>query len=159
VTHNQAAPERAAASKCLRGFGTILLVEDEEGLRHVGQRILEQLGFQVLAAGNGPRALSLLQDHRRRIDLVILDLVLPGMGGVEIYARMKEIVPDVKVLVASGCSLNGAAQKVLDAGAQGFIEKPYRIEALSQKISQILGVSPTPAAPGAGRGLGKHRRH
>jgi len=159
VTHKQAAPERTAASKCLRGAGTILLVDDEEGLRHVGQRILEQLGFQVLAAENGPRALSLLQTHRHRIDLVLLDLVLPGMGGAEIYARMKEIVPDVKVLVASGCSLDGAAQKVLDAGAQGFIEKPYRIEALSQKISQILGVRPNPAIPGTGTSLGKHWRH
>lgn len=159
VTHKQIAIERPAALNCLRGAGTILLVEDEEGLRHVGQRILEQLGFQVLVAENGPRALSLLQSHRNRIDLVILDLVLPGMGGAEIYARMKEMVPDVKVLVASGCSLDGAAQKVLDAGAQGFIEKPYRIEALSQKISQIVGISPTLIPPEAARGSRKHLRH
>lgn len=158
VTQEPAAPERSVFS-CVRGAGTILLVEDEEGVRRVGQRILEQLGYQVLAAENGPRALFLLQTHRDRIDLVILDLLLPGMGGAEIYARMKELVPDVKVLVASGFSLDGAAQQILNAGAQGFIEKPYRIEALSQKIAQILGTRPPAAPPGSCKGPGKHLRH
>jgi PAS domain S-box-containing protein len=158
VTHKPAVPERPALNY-FRGVGTILLVDDEEGVRRVGQRILEQLGYQVLAAENGPRALSLLEAHRGQVDLVILDLLLPGMGGAEIYAHMKEMVPEIKVLVASGCSLDGAAQKVLDAGAQGFIEKPYRIDALSQKIAEILGIGARSSAQGVERRPGKQLRH
>jgi two-component system, cell cycle sensor histidine kinase and response regulator CckA len=130
--------EPAPNLSVVKGFGELLLVDDEDSIRTVGQRILGQLGYQVQAAASGVQALEIYRQYRPGIDLVILDIVMPSMGGRETFERLKEVDPGVKVLVTSGYSLDGEAQKMLDAGALGFIQKPYRIDALSQKIAEIL---------------------
>ena len=138
ATDKPAAPEPGPSYRFVRGAGTILLVDDEESLRSVGKRILERLGYEILLAENGPRALEIYQAHQDRIALVILDMIMPGMGGRETYLQLKEINPGVKVLLSSGYSLDGEAQEIMAQGAQGFIQKPYRIDALSQQIAELL---------------------
>jgi nitrogen-specific signal transduction histidine kinase/CheY-like chemotaxis protein len=125
----------------LRGSGTVLLVDDEDSVRLVAGRILQQLGYQVLSAENGLQALEIYPRERDRIDLVILDMLMPGMGGPETFQKLKEIDPGVRVLLSSGYSLDGEAQQVMAAGARGFIQKPYRLVALSHKVAEVLGTS------------------
>jgi two-component system, cell cycle sensor histidine kinase and response regulator CckA len=127
--------------KVLRGSGTVLLVDDEDGIRLVAGRILQQLGYQVLSAESGPRALEVYRQERGHIDLVILDMLMPGMGGAETFQELKGIDPEVRVLLSSGYSLDGETQQVMAAGACGFIQKPYRLSVLSHKVARILGTS------------------
>lgn len=126
----------------LRGSGTVLLVDDEDGIRMVAGRILQQLGYQILSAESGLRALEIYRQERDRIDLVILDMLMPGMGGAETFQKLKGIDPGVRVLLSSGYSLDGEAQQVMAAGARGFIQKPYRLTVLSHKVAEILASSP-----------------
>ena len=132
----------------LRGSGTILLVDDEDGVRMVAGRMLEQLGYHVLLAPSGTRALEIYRQEQDRIDLVILDMLMPGMGGVETFQKLKEIDPGVRVLLSSGYSLDGEAQQLMAAGARGFIQKPYRLAALSHQVAEFLASSPGKGAGG-----------
>ena len=127
----------------LRGSGTILLVDDEDGIRTVAGRILQQLGYQVLSAEGGRRALEIYRQEQDRIDLVILDMLMPGMGGAETFQELQGIDPGARVLLSSGYSLDEEIQKVMAAGARGFIQKPYRLAALSHQVAEILGTSGT----------------
>lgn len=133
-----AAAESPPDPRIIPGSGTVLLVDDDDSIRMVGGRLLYHLGYEVLAAVDGPQALSLYQTHRDRIALIILDLVMPGMSGWETYQRLKEIDPRALVLVSSGQSSEEETEQFLKGGVQGFIQKPYRLEALSQKIAEIL---------------------
>lgn len=116
---------------------TILLVDDEPFIQDVGQEILEHLGHQVLVAANGMEAMKTLEENQTTIDLVILDMVMPEMGGGEVFENLKAIDPDVRVLLSSGYSINGQAQKILDKGCMGFIQKPFTIIQLRQKLREI----------------------
>ncbi len=73
-----------------------------------------------------------------KIDLVMLDMIMPGMGGSEVYDRLTEINPDVKVILSSGYSLDGKAKEIVNRGCNGFIQKPFGINALSSKIREVL---------------------
>ncbi|MFA5110411.1 MAG: response regulator [Desulfobaccales bacterium] len=121
------------------GSGAILLVDDEDSIRLVAKRILEQLGYRILQAATGAEALEIFRRDRHGIDLVILDMIMPGMGGAETYRKLKEIDPAVRVLLSSGYSLDEETQEIMAGGAQGFIQKPYRIAALSRQVAEILG--------------------
>lgn len=123
----------------IKGSGTILLVDDEESVLDLGTEILEILGYTVLEAKDGKEAVHVYKTHKKEISLVILDLVMPTMGGKEAFDRMKAINPDAKVLIASGFSINGEVQAILNQGANGFIQKPYGMKALSQTIAEIIG--------------------
>jgi two-component system cell cycle sensor histidine kinase/response regulator CckA len=125
----------------LRGSGTVLLVDDEDSVRMVAGRILQQLGYQTLLAAGGLQALEIYRQEGDRIDLVILDMLMPGMGGAETFRELKGIAPQVRVLLSSGYSLDGEAQRVMAAGARGFIQKPYRLAALSHKVAEILATA------------------
>ena len=96
------------------------------------------MGYHVLAARDGEEAISIYKSHREKIDLVILDLVMPKMEGGKVFDRLKEISPEVKVLIASGYSLDGEASQLLERGAKGFIQKPFDMKQLSQSIWAIL---------------------
>jgi nitrogen-specific signal transduction histidine kinase/CheY-like chemotaxis protein len=117
---------------------TILLVDDEQLIREVSREMLEVSGYNVLLAGSGQEAIDIYKDHQDPINLVILDLIMPEMGGGEVYDRLKEINPAVKVLLSSGYSINGEATEIIERGCDGFIQKPFRILDLSQKINKIL---------------------
>ena len=127
-----------AAEQFIKGTGTILLVDDEEVILEVGQELLEAMGYRVLIAKDGKGAIEVYKRNRDDIDIVLLDMVMPNMGGGEAYDRMKEINPDIKVLLSSGYGINGQATEILERGCDGFIQKPFSVMDLSQKLRQIL---------------------
>ena len=118
--------------------GTILLVDDEKMILDVGKLLLNQLGYTVIAVDNGKDAVESYLKYKEKIDLVLLDMIMPGMTGGDTYDLLKEIDPNVKVVLASGYSLDGQAREILDRGCNGFIQKPFTIEELYQKIQEQL---------------------
>ena len=104
----------------------------------VGKEILEALGYTAFIARSGKEAIEVYENNKEKIDLIILDMIMPGMGGAETYDRLKEINPDSKVLLSSGYSINGQATEILKRGCNAFIQKPFNIEKLSHKIREIL---------------------
>ncbi len=134
------ARKKAAGStgEFIKGTGTVLLVDDEDAVLEVGQEVLKALGYRVLTAGNGKEAVEIYRNNRGEIDIVLLDMIMPNMGGGEAYDRMKEIDPDIKVLLLSGFGVNGEALDILGRGCNGFIQKPFSMKELSGKISKIL---------------------
>ena len=120
------------------GNETILLVDDEEMIIDVGRDILESLGYTVLTAHNGDSALKRYRENSRGIDLVIVDMIMPGMGGAKLYDKLKAIDPETKVLLSSGYSIDHQAHKIMARGCDGFIQKPFSIAKLSAKIRSII---------------------
>ncbi len=100
--------------------------------------MLKALGYKVLLAKSGKEAVELYRKNKNKIDMVLLDMVMPEMGGGETYDRMKEISPDIKVLLSSGYSIDGQATEILNRGCDGFIQKPFDMQQLSQRIRKIL---------------------
>jgi CheY-like chemotaxis protein len=130
--------EKKLPEEALPGTETVLLVDDEQMIVEVGQAILETLGYQVLPARSGKEAIEIYQENQDNIGLVILDMVMPGMNGGETYDRLKAINPKIKVLLSSGYSIDSEATDILKRGCDGFIQKPFTIKQLSQKIREIL---------------------
>jgi signal transduction histidine kinase/ActR/RegA family two-component response regulator len=129
---------KKVSTTLLSGTGTILVVDDEELMTDVCQQILQRMGFKVLIAKSGKEAIEVFNANRDIIDLVILDIILPGMDGGAIYDGLKEIKPGIKVLIASGYSINGKASELMKKGCSGFIQKPFRKNELSLKLNEIL---------------------
>ena len=121
------------------GEGTILVVEDEELLLNMNIQILQRLGYRVLEAKSGKEAVELVKNFDGRIDLVLLDIKLPDMSGNRLYPLIMKARPNLKVVVCSGYSIYGPAQEILDAGAEGFIQKPFSISTLAEKLKEVLG--------------------
>lgn len=122
----------------LTGTETILLVDDEIMVSAIGGKILERLGYTLFIANGGEEAVDMYRKNKDKIDLVILDIIMPGMGGPATYNELKKIDPGVKVLIASGYSIDEQAEGMLARGCLGFIQKPFGFEELSQKIRSIL---------------------
>ena len=120
------------------GKGTVLLVDDEEIVLESGREMLEYLGYVVLLAENGKQAVELYRKNQDRIDMILLDMVMPVMGGGETFDRIKEINTNVKVLLSSGYSLEGEAKEILKRGCDAFIQKPFNLGEFSRKIREIL---------------------
>ena len=127
------------AEEIIEGTGTALLVDDEDVILEVGQDLLEAMGYRVLIARDGKEAIEVYEKNRDDIDIVVLDMVMPNMGGGEAYDRMKKINPDIKVLLSSGYSIDGEATEILERGCDAFIQKPFKMKDLSQAIRKILG--------------------
>jgi two-component system cell cycle sensor histidine kinase/response regulator CckA len=128
-----------AAGRFIPGTGTVLLVDDEEAIIQVGKELLEAMGYRVLLSRNGREAIKVYRKNQDDIDIVILDMVMPGMGGGEAYDRIKKMNPEVRVLLSSGFSIDGEASHILDRGCNGFIQKPFAMQELSGAIREILG--------------------
>jgi len=124
----------------IKGIGTILVIEDEEMVMDVTTAMLERLGYRVLGAKTGQEAIFIAKTFGGQIDLAILDIVLPDMDGKAIYPRIMEARPNLKILVCSGYSIEGPAQEIINAGAQGFIQKPFTIAEISEKLKEILEI-------------------
>jgi PAS domain S-box-containing protein len=122
----------------IQGTETVLLVDDEEMIVDVAQGMLERLGYSVVAVGGGSEALKKLKDLGGKIDLVILDLIMPGMDGEKTFQHIHEAWPRMPVILSSGYALNGKAEKLLLQGCNGFIQKPFNISELSIKIKKVL---------------------
>ena len=127
-----------AEPKLEKGSGTILVIEDEPMILEVCRTMLEKLSYHVLEAKTGEEAAKIVKNFEGSIDLAILDIGLPDMDGVKLYPILKEARKDIKVIVCSGYSIDGPAEEILDAGAQGFIQKPYSFGMLSEKLKEIL---------------------
>ncbi len=134
-------PEAIVSSENMKGNETILLADDEEMITKVTSEMLKQLGYKVLTARNGEEAVRIYRENPGQIDLVIMDMVMPGGGGGPAVDKISEINPDVKVILSSGYSLNGMIKEVLDR-ARGanrtFIQKPFMLGDLSCRIRGML---------------------
>jgi len=129
--------ERLKAA-AFRGNETILVIDDEPSILTITERILQRFGYQILLATSGEQALELAQNYEGTIHLALLDLSMPRLAGTEVYPRLAALRPDMKVLISTGYTLDEPAQRLLEAGAQGFIQKPYMIDALVRRIREIL---------------------
>ena len=122
----------------MAAFGAILLVDDERLILEVAQLMLEKLGFRVISASNGPDAIEIFKNQKDQITLIILDMIMPEMNGGDVFDRLKAIDQNVRVILASGYSLNGHASDIMTRGCRGFIQKPFSLEDLTRKIQDVL---------------------
>ncbi len=120
------------------GSATILMVDDEEMILKVGSDLLAKLGYKVLTATSGEQAINIYKGRMNEIDLVILDMIMPGMSGRDTYKRLKKLNENVKVLLSSGYSVNGEAEELLRLGCNGFIQKPFSVRELHAKTSELI---------------------
>ena len=130
--------EDTVSEDIVRGDGNILLVDDEAVILDVGKEILEVLGYKVFVAKSGHEAIKILNARNEEIDLVILDMIMPGMSGGETFDAIKSINSDIKVILSSGYSLDARRTKMLDRAYDGFIQKPYDLNTLSRKVKETL---------------------
>jgi CheY-like chemotaxis protein len=121
----------------LKGPETILLVDDEPYILDVGVKMLQKMGYTVLKACCGEEAVCIFNDLHRQIDLVIVDMIMPDIGGGEVFDRLRAVRSDIKVLLASGYSLGDAAA-IIARGCNGFIQKPFGMEKLSHAIREVI---------------------
>ena len=121
-----------------QGEGTILIIEDEEVVMDLMRVFLEKLGYSVLEATTGKKAVDIVQTFESDIDLAILDLMLPDMEGKTTFQHLKEARPDLKVIICSGYSIDGPAQEIINSGAQDFIQKPFSLNKISEKLKKVL---------------------
>jgi len=138
VSGKPAVAEKPDEPEILTGSETVLLVDDEQLIIDVESKLLQRMGYRVLTAGNGNQAIEIYRQKKGTIAIVILDMIMPQLSGGEVYDRLKEIDPQVKVLLSSGYSVDSQAADILRRGCNGFIQKPFRPEALSKKIRAIL---------------------
>ena len=134
-----ASPAETKPTKpAVRGEGTVLLVEDEARVADVGSQMLERLGYRVLTALDGGSAIDCFKKHQKEIDLVILDMIMPDMGGAEVYEHLRALQKGVKVLISSGYSRRGEAEIMLVKGCCGFIQKPYDLAQLGSVVRKAM---------------------
>jgi two-component system cell cycle sensor histidine kinase/response regulator CckA len=124
-----------------QGFGTILLVDDEAVVLDVTAAMIRRLGYTVLTARSGREAIESYTEHADQISAVILDMIMPEMGGGEVFDQFKRINPRVKVLLASGYSMQGQAREIMNRGCDGFLQKPFTLEDISVRLRSLIGRS------------------
>lgn len=130
--------ERPRLDGIRQGEGTVLLVDDQQVIRTVGKAMLEMIGYDVLTAGSGTEGVAIFKANPGQIDLVLLDMVMPGMGGGETFHQLRAIDPHIPVILASGYSLEGEVEALLASGCNGFLPKPFSTAQLSEKIAEVL---------------------
>jgi signal transduction histidine kinase/CheY-like chemotaxis protein len=122
----------------LTGTETILIVDDEQINITVMKEMLEMLDYRVLCAGSGQEAVAVYMEKQKGVDLVILDMILPGMSGGQTFDMLRQINPHIPVILASGYNARGEAQKIMDNGCNEFIQKPFHLQDLSKKVRNVL---------------------
>jgi CheY-like chemotaxis protein len=125
-------------ARVLRGSETLLLVDDEDIILDVGTLMLEELGYTVLRAPNGYKALEVYAQNKDDIRLVILDMIMPDMSGAQVFDALRHMDSQVRILLSTGYSVNGQASEILKKGCNGFIQKPFKLDQLSCKIRDII---------------------
>jgi len=121
-----------------RGSETVLLVDDEEMVLDVGREMLERLGYRVMVAKDGEEAIQRIDQKGREIELVILDLIMPGLDGGKVFDMIREHRPGMPVILSSGYALEGQTQQIMSRGCNGFIQKPFSLSQLSQVVRRVL---------------------
>ena len=117
---------------------TILLIDDEETVINISEMMLKRLGYSVLKAYSGYEGLKLFKENKSKIDLIISDLEMPKMNGKEVMDKLREIDPQIKVMLSSGTLTNADEKNVMNKGFNGFLKKPYNINTLCEKMAQII---------------------
>ncbi len=138
AVEGKAKEEKALHASGVSSTRTVLIVEDEEAVFDVTQRMLEKLGYRVIVATTGKDALHTVEVFDGQIDLALLDINLPDMEGGKLYPLLMKARPNLKVIVFSGYTIDGLARKILDAGAQDFLQKPFSLATLSEKLKKVL---------------------
>lgn len=138
ATEKEIMAKKEIEKDILKGSETVLLVDDEKMIIDVNKRLLEKLDYKVLTAGSGNEAIEIYNKNRDKIDMVILDMIMPEMDGGETFDMLKKINHKIKVLLSSGYSVDGQATEILDRGCDGFIQKPFNIRDLSEKLREIF---------------------
>lgn len=119
-----------------KGVGKVLLVDDEETIRDVAKEMLREFGFTTITANDGRDAIEIFKENPD-IDFVVLDLTMPNMDGEQCFRELKQINPDVKVIISSGFSEHEVTQKFAGSGLAGFIQKPYKLSILKEAIQKM----------------------
>jgi two-component system, cell cycle sensor histidine kinase and response regulator CckA len=127
-----------AATRAGQGKGRILLVDDEEIVVAVGKEMLETMGYEVVGVISGREALDHFKNNGASFDLVIIDMIMPGMGGGELFDRIRRIDADARVLLSSGYAVDGQASEILSRGCDGFIQKPFGLAQLADKVKELM---------------------
>ncbi len=143
ASEKEAVRQGSVPGTAVKGSGSILLVDDEKMILEVGQAMLERLGYHVVVADNGASAIEKYHNGKQAFDLIILDMIMPDMGGGEVMDQLKATHPGVKILLSSGYSINGQVTEILNRGCSGFIQKPFGLDELSHKIREILETDKT----------------
>ncbi|MDX2445715.1 MAG: PAS domain S-box protein [Desulfobacterales bacterium] len=138
LSEKEASKKVPIEERLIRGSETVLLIDDEEMILEVEQAMLEKLGYHVFATTSGEKALELVKRKGKDIDMVILDLIMPGMDGSRVFDGIRKILPQMPVMLSSGYAINGQADDIMQRGCNGFIQKPFNISELSKKIRQII---------------------
>lgn len=120
------------------GYVTVLVIEDQEIVMETVVAVLAKIGYRVLQAKTGAEAVEIATTYDGDIDLSLLDVKLPDMDGGQIYPLIMEARPDQKVIVCSGYEADEPAREILEAGAEGFVQKPFSLEDLQNKIGEVL---------------------
>ncbi len=129
---------KPATPELVTGRETILLVDDEEMILDLNRELFEKLGYRIFTASSGSEAVKIYTEKKNEIDLIIMDMIMPQMHGLELYEKFKSMNPAVKVILSSGYSLNGQARKIMDKGCDGFIQKPFRLSEISRKVREVI---------------------
>ncbi len=147
---NKTATPRVAPSlrrPRVKSSGTILVVDDEEYLRVLSERMLTHLGYRVYLAEGGAMALEICQKHADELDCVVLDLIMPDMDGSEVQAELRKLYPDLKVLLISGYHELEISRRFAGHGLAGFLQKPYMLEELGRKLDEVINHAAEQAPP------------
>ncbi len=120
------------------GTETILVVDDEPMIRDLAKRILDRSGYSVLTAGSGKEGIEIYAQHKSDIALVILDLIMPEMGGKQCLEELLKIDPQVKAVIASGFAVKGDTKAFLDTEAKGIVPKPFNMRELLRAVRHVL---------------------
>ncbi len=119
---------------------TILLIDDEEIVINISEMMLKRLGYRVLKAHSGYEGLQLFKENKSKIDFIISDLEMPKMNGKEVMDKLRKIDPQIKVMLSSGALTDADEKTVMNKGFNGFLKKPYSMNTLCEKMSEILRV-------------------
>ncbi|MGE5341931.1 MAG: response regulator [Candidatus Omnitrophota bacterium] len=127
--------------RLVKGQGIVMVVDDEPIMRKIASNVLEKSGYEVIVAENGDQAIELFKQHHNEIRAVLLDLLMPQKSGKETYLEMKQIQPDVNVILITGAIKDKRIDEVLELGVKGYLEKPYTYPQLSRAVFNLIGKS------------------
>jgi len=131
------------SKKPIRGSATILLVEDEAAVMTVNKAILSHIGYGIVCAGTGQEAMAIICDPSVVFDLVLLDIKLPDMDGTSLLPEIRNHRPQVRIVVCSGYAIDALTQVLTEAGAHGFIQKPFTLNGLAEPLDQVMTATPS----------------
>ena len=138
VSDKTVAAETETAGELKPGRETILIVDDEEYILDTCAAMLETMGYKVLLAGSGEKALEVFRKNQSKIDLVILDMVMPGMDGLETFEHLNQMDPQIKVILSSGYSIEDISEEIIENGRTELIQKPFSLKQINQIIREML---------------------